>query len=173
MSSSARPVRPHTHVLELQTRAKCANTNRLRGRIGGLFLFGGVLMFFDRSLYVLPPHLYHWHQPINRKTHTNHLSRSRLAMGNVRHPPPSYLPTQLTQPPPFTDPLPNRPHADHRRPKDNSLLHPPPKTQRHRCLLSGHHPDPPAVAVDRLSDRVIRTVHSVWRLPRDDWPVCG
>ena len=47
---------------------------------GGLFLIGGVIMFFDRSLYVALPHTGHG---VNRLTR---VCVNRLAMGNARAP---------------------------------------------------------------------------------------
>lgn len=94
----------------------------------------------------------------------------RLAMGNVR-----LTRTPPTKSPPLTeiDPLPHRPKPNNRPPKNNRLLHAPPKTARHRRLPLRHLPNPLPLDAYRFPDRAVWSVYSLRWFSDYHWSVCG
>lgn len=93
------------------------------------------------------------------RSHTNRCLSADLPWATYAPLRPHSLTTQLTSTAP--DPLPNRSHPHHRRPKDDSLFHPAPKAKGHRRFLRRYHPHSPPLAFNGLLDRVIRIIHFV------------
>lgn len=90
-------------------------------------------------------------------------------MGNVRadRTKPSTQ-TGLTR----TDPLPDRVDANNRSPKNILVLLATPETKRHGSLRVRDPPNPSPMAVNRVPDRAVRAVYTVWGFPGDNWAIC-
>jgi hypothetical protein len=131
-------------------------------RIGGFFLIGGVMMFFDRAMYV-PLYTCPFCRLIANQFQAS--NGKCMSLISILIPP---LPTPNNLPPIPTDPLPNRPHHNNRTPKDRPLLRAETETQRHRGVFHGSFPDTDALGIHRVFNRVIWDLCVVWGFPRDD-----
>jgi hypothetical protein len=135
------------------------------GFLGGFFLIGGVLLFFDRAMYVLFSPLF-----------SVPTDRSILQACNGQRPSPYPLPfeipskpTSLTTP---TDPLPNWPYNNHRTPKNTPLLRATPKAQRDSSFFWRTSPDFDALGSNRFLRRVIWDFHFIRGFLGHDCGLC-
>jgi hypothetical protein len=136
---------------------------------------GGVMMFFDRAMYVLPAlclqsgttyaiqRLTPRQQAGNGQCTYTLSSSLLLSSSPVRT-------LVLTRAP---DPLPHRPDAHHRHDKNARLLRAPPEVERHACFRGRHHADSRQVGFYRLPRRTVRHPRPVRRLLRYNCRVCG
>lgn len=72
-----------------------------------------------------------------------------------------------------TDSLPNWADANNRSPKNIPILLTTPKTKRHGSVRIRDPPDLTPMAANRVPDRAVRAIYTVWRFPGDDRAVCG
>lgn len=119
---------------------------------------GGVMMFFDRAMYVCV------------RMYANILLTCVQAGHGQRTLPTSPIPSLSVSNAPRTDTFHYRSHAYHRNNQDGRLLRPQAKVERHSRIRRRHIAHPHALGIHRLHRRVIRYPRFVWRLSRN---YCG
>lgn len=72
-----------------------------------------------------------------------------------------------------TDPLPHRPHLDHRPPENNRLFRAAAEAQGDRGVCGWNHTDPAAVAAGGVLGRAVWDLCPLWGFLRYDGVVCG
>ncbi len=125
--------------------------------LGGFFLIGGVIMFFDRAMYaslsissILP------FSNLSSQADCSQARNGQCSSSSGLLLPPKLIPT------PLLDPVPHRPHRDNRAHKDSPLLRPPPESKGYDSLLHGPVPDIHEVVVCGVHSGIVWDIHPIW-----------